>query len=123
MPATSETDQHSLANLEAISVTLPPIAAAIGSADVLCRELQVYVPPDDSLLGDVEAKLAPLSIPIVAAPEAFMNPHGGSLVVERHFGQGTLHDQSYGVLVRFERHVWIGHGEPNRRRAVTFLDF
>src|SRR5882672_9752407 len=123
MPATSETDRHSLASLEAISVTLPPIVALIGGADVLSRGLQVYGAPDASLLVDVEAKLAQLSIPIIAEPEAFFNPHGGSLVLERHFGQGTIFNQSYGVLVRFERHVWIGHGEDNRRRAVTFVDF
>src|SRR5882724_3461812 len=103
MPATSETDQHSLANLEVISITLPPIGAPIGGAGVLPRELQVHSAPDASLLVDVEARLAQLSIPVVAESEAFFNSHGGSLVVERHLGEGTQFDQSYGVLVRFER--------------------
>src|SRR6267154_2938795 len=123
MPATAETDQHSLANLEVISVMLPPIGAPIGGADAPSRGLQAHGPSDASLLVDVEAKLAQLSIPIVAEREAFFNPYGGSLVFERRFGQGTMFNQSYGVLVRFERHVWIGHGDANRRRAVTFVDF
>jgi|SRR6266850_533586 len=123
MPANSETDRHSLANLEVISITLPSIGAPIEGAQVVPRERQVYGPPDAALQVDVEAKLAPLSIPVVAESEAFFNPHGGSLVLERHFGRRTMFNQSYGVLVRFERHVWIGHGEDNRRRAVTWEDF
>lgn len=123
MPATSETDRHSLANLEVISVSLPAVGAPIEGAEVPFREPQVYGPPDASLRVDIESRLARLSIPIVGESEAFFNPHGGSLVLERYLGRRTMFNQSYGVLVRFERHVWIGHGESNRRRAVTFVDF